>query len=129
MRAKEFIPEGTKGKLPKRVQQPSAGMHKFTDAERWNSDYKQYRLGLALACSDGEHKPEVDKESWVGRWKTAYPYTDMEQKMLELAYDAVEIEHEDLNHGNLHSEETESTYTVSPVANWNKHQVKKKKTK
>lgn len=115
MRANEFINEATTGKIPKRVQKPSAGINKFTDGEKWNSDYKQYRLGLAVACTDGKNKPDVDKESWVGRWKIAYPYTDAEQKMLELAYDAVEIEHEDVNHGNLHSEETDSTYTVSPV--------------
>lgn len=120
MRAKEFISEATAGKITKRQQSASRGLHKFSDGEKWNSDYKQYRLGLALACTDGQSIPEVDYESWVGRWKTAHPYTKIEADMLRVAYIAAKIEHEDLNHGDMNSEEPPDTYTVSPISNWNK---------
>lgn len=120
MRAKEFILEVKRGKITKRQGNASRGINKFTDGERWNSDYKAYRLGLALACTDGKIMPEVDFESWVGRWKTAHPYTEQEQEMLKRAYEATKTEHEDVNHGDMHSQELPSTNTVSPVSNWMK---------
>lgn len=115
MRAREFINEA---QISKRLQQSTRGLNKFTDGERWNSDYKMYRLGLALAACDGETMPDVDKESWVGRWKTTHPYSQKEQDMLKLAYKAVEIEYQDVNNGDMESKELDSTNTVSPVANW-----------
>lgn len=118
MRAKEFIMEATAGRLSSSQQNPSRGLHKFSDGEKWNGDYKQYRLGLALACTDGTNMPEVDFESWVGRWKTAHPYTKAEADMLRIAYIAAKIEHEDLNHGDMNSKEPPDTYTVSPISNW-----------
>lgn len=120
MRAKEFVREAKGAKISKRQQQASVGINKITDGERWNSDYKAYRLGLAVAPCDGVNMPDVDKESWVGRWKTTHPYTKEEQEMLKLAYKAVDIDHEDVNHGDLRSKELDDTYTVSPVANWMK---------
>lgn len=120
MRATEFISESSAGKLRPSQQDATRGVHKFTDAERWNSDYKSYRLGLAIAGCDGVNAPEVDFESWVGRWKTAHPYTQVEADMLRLSYMAAKIEYEDLNDGDLTSKETPSTYTTSPVANWMK---------
>lgn len=112
-------------KIPKRFQEPSTGINKFTDGERWNSDYKMYRLGLALAPCDGENVPDVDPESWVGRWKTAHPYTDTEQKMLKLAYKATKINYQDENHGDLKSMETPGVNTTSVIRD--PHERKKKK--
>jgi hypothetical protein len=120
MRAREFIKESTSGKLDSAKQNTSRGIHKFTDGERWNSDYKAYRLGLTVASCDGVNVPDVDFESWVGRWKTAHPYTQVEADMLRLSYMAAEIEFEDLNHGDLKSQEPDDTNTQSPVANWMK---------
>lgn len=120
MRAREFIVEAEKGHITKRQQYPTAGLNKFTDGERWNSDYKQYRLGLALACTDGKTAPKVDVESWVGRWKTTHPYTEVEQEMLRLAYMATKINYVDVNNGDMKSKELPDTNTVSPVAQWNK---------
>lgn len=120
MRAKEFINEAKAGHVTKRQQEPTRGMHKFTDAERWNSDYKMYRMGLALACTDGKHTPEVDFESFVGRWKMAYPYSEVEVDMLKRAYEATKTAFVDLNKGNMMSKELENTNTVSPVSNWMK---------
>lgn len=116
MKIREVISEATAGKLKPRQQQPSRGIHKFTDAERWNSDYKQYRLGLALAETDGITPPGVDYESWYGRWKTAHPYTQQEADMLKLAYAATKVAYQDLNNGDLRSQELESTNKISPIA-------------
>ena len=120
MRAKEFIVEKKQGKITARQQQSTVGLNKITDGDRWNSDYKAYRMGLALACTDGKELPDMDYESWVGRWKTTHPYTQEEQDMLKMAYQATNVKYEDLNNGDLRSQELKSTNTVSPVANWMK---------
>jgi hypothetical protein len=120
MRASEFIVEASAGNMSKRQQEPTRGIHKFTDAERWNGDYKMYRMGLALACTDGKNMPDTDFESFVGRWKMAYPYSDVEVDMLKQAYKATKTKFVDLNKGNLKSKELDGTNTLSPVSNWNK---------
>lgn len=120
MRAHEFIVERKGGKMTKRQQNPTRGMNKYTDADRWNSDYKLYRLGLAMACTDGIRVPDMDEESWVGRWKTLHPYSEKEQEMINVAAKAAGVKVNDVNHGDMRSKETDDTYTVSPVAQWNK---------
>ena len=126
MRAKEFINEAQQGKMSKRQQQATRGVHKFSDAEHWNGDYKMYRMGLALACTDGDSMPDVDFESFVGRWKMAYPFSDVEVDMLKRAYEATKTEFVDLNKGDLKSQELPSTNTQSPVSNWNPRNTPKK---
>lgn len=116
MRAKEFIIEGAPGKLTHVQQDPTVGLNRYKDGMRWNSDYTAYRLGLALGMTDGVQPPQMDPESWVGRWKTAHPYTKEEQEMFKLAYQAVGADYEDLNKGDLHSMETPDTNKISPVA-------------
>ena len=122
MRAKEFITEKTIGKISKKAQQPSRGINTYGDSEHISGDYTSYRLGLAVAGADGSGKTldNVDAKSWIGKQKTTHPYSELEQKMLKQAYKAVGADWQDLNHGNLHSEELKGTYTVSPVANWMK---------
>jgi hypothetical protein len=116
MKINEVIVEATVGKLTKRQQQSTRGLNKFTDGDRWNGDYTLYRLGLAVASTDGKTVPDTDKESWVGKWKVAAPYTQADQDMLERAYEAVGAKHEDLNHGDMRSQELEGTNKSSPVA-------------
>lgn len=116
MKINEVIVEATVGKLTKRQQQSTRGLNKFTDGDRWNGDYTLYRLGLAVASTDGKTVPDTDKESWVGKWKVAAPYTQADQDMLERAYEAVGAKHEDVNHGDMRSQELESTQKTSPVA-------------
>ena len=118
MRAKEFVNEATAGHMSKRQQEPSRGIHKFTDAEKWSSDYKMYRMGLALACTDGKSIPDVDFESFVGRWRMAYPYSQVEVDMLKQAYKATKTAFVDLNKGDLMSKELPNTNITSPVSNW-----------
>ena len=43
------------------------------------------------------------------------PYTDVEQDMLEKAFQAIGSEYKDLNQGDLKSKELESTNKRSPV--------------
>ena len=116
MKINEVITEATVGKLTKRQQQATRGLNKFTDGDHWNSDYTLYRLGLAVASTDGKTDPNTDKESWVGRWKVTAPYTQADQDMLKKAYKAVGADYEDINHGDMRSQELKSTGKQSPVA-------------
>ena len=116
MKINEVITEATVGKLTKRQQQSTRGLNKFTDGDRWNGDYTLYRLGLAVASTDGKTVPDTDKESWVGKWKVAAPYSQADQDMLEKAYQAVGAKYEDVNHGDMRSQELEGTHKASPVA-------------
>lgn len=120
MRAKEFIQESRVGKIQKKQRFPTRGLNKYTDNDKWNTDYKMYRLGLAMACTDGNIVPEVDEESWIGRYKTVHPYSQCEQDMMNVASKVVGVNIKDVNHGDMRSQEPPDTYTVSPVAQWNK---------
>ena len=116
MRAKEFIVEVSQKKISKRQSQSTRGLNTVSDAEHWNSDYVQYRLGMAVACTDGYIDPDMEAKSWVGKSKTTHPYTQQEQEMLKRAYKAVGASYKDLNHGDMESKELDSTEVVSPVA-------------
>ena len=76
-----------------------------------------YRLMMAAAMSDGSGEPiDIDGRSWIGKQKTAHPYTEEEQEMLKQAYKVSGAVYNDLNHGNLKSDELTSTNNTSPVA-------------
>ncbi len=116
MRAREFLSEKRQGKLSKRQQQPTVGLHKFRDPGGYDRSYELNRVMMAAACADGTDNPiEMDQASWVGKYNTAQPYTEEEHKMLKQAFRAVGSEAHDLNHGDLRSQELESTNKVSPV--------------
>lgn len=114
MKIKDIISE-SRGELKSRQRFAMRGLNKFTDGKKWNSDYTLYRLGLALASTDGKTMPEVDEESWVGKWKLTAPYSKEEQDMLHLAYKAVDAEHEDMNHGDMRSQEGPTINKTSPL--------------
>jgi hypothetical protein len=120
MRAREFMVERKGGKMTKRQQNPTRGVNKYTDDDKWNSDYKLYRLGLALAATDGKTMPEMDEESWIGRYKSLHPYSQCDQDMINVAAKVAGVNIHDVNKGDMRSQETPDTYTVSPVANWSK---------
>ncbi len=115
MKIKDIIQESV-GELKDRQRRATRGLNRFTDGKKWNSDYTLYRLGLALAATDGKTMPEVDEESWLGKWKLTAPYSQEEQEMLDLAYKAVHANHEDMNHGDLRSQEGPTIQKTSPVA-------------
>jgi len=115
MRASEFISEGKKGKMTKRQRYASKGVNTFSDAERVNSDYTLNRVMMAVACSDGKNIGPTAQDSWVGKYKSAHPYTKQEQEMLKQAYKAVGVSWSDLNSGDLESEELPEVNIASPV--------------
>lgn len=120
MRAREFIREARQAKLPKEKQDATTGLHLFSDAEMANSDYVMFRLGMALACADGTSPVDIDTKTWIGKQKSAHPYTDIEAKMLKQVYKLAGASFKDMNNGDLHSKEPKDTNTLSPVSNWNK---------
>lgn len=116
MKLREILSEVRAGKLGHRYQQPTRGVNVYSDGEKSSGDYTEYRLGLALACSDGKTPIDIDPKTWYGKKKLAFPYTDLEQDMLKQGYKAVGANYKDLNHGDLRSQELESTNKTSPVA-------------
>jgi len=119
MRAKEFITEKRLGKISKRAQQPSRGIIIYGDEDHISGDYVSFKLGQAMAMADGSGKSlDMDGISWHGKRKTVQPYSELEQNMFKQAAKAVGADYNDINKGNINSEELPSTNTVSPVSNW-----------
>jgi len=116
MRAKEFITEVTQKKISKRQDQSTKGLHVYGDSERWNSDYVAYRLGMAVAGTDGKTPPDMAAKSWIGKSKSTHPYTQEEAEMLKLAYKTVGADYKDLNRGDLESHELDTVNNQSPVS-------------
>lgn len=116
MKITEVINEGRKGKLTSRQRLATRGLNKFSDGEKWNGDYTLYRLGLAVAATDGKTVPDMDEESWVGKWKVTAPYSKADQDMLNAAYKAVGANVKDINKGDMRSQELKSTNKTSPLA-------------
>lgn len=116
MRAKEFITERKRAKMTKRQNQSTRGLNTYSDSERWNTDYVAYRLGMAVAGTDGQIEPELSASSWIGKSKSTHPYTQEEQEMLKRAYKAVGATYQDVNHGDMRSLELDTANKVSPVA-------------
>lgn len=115
MRAREFIQESENAKITKRKQFGTRGLNTFSDGEHWNTDYTLNRVMMAVASTDGTFVPEIDEKSWVGKTKTAHPYTKEEQAMLKMAYKAAGADYQDLNHGDMDSEEPPGGNVKSPV--------------
>ena len=126
MKIQELLSEAVQGKMSKRQNQSTRGVNTFSDAERWNADYVAYRLGMAVASTDGTNAPNMDRKSWIGKSKATFPYTQQEQEMLNQAYKAVGAKVIDLNHGDIESKELDTTNNVSPVADWQKSPQNKK---
>jgi hypothetical protein len=116
VRAQEFIAESDgNATISKRNQSGTRGLNTFSDGERWNTDYTLNRVMMAAACTDGTFVPDIDKKSWFGKGKTAHPYTQEEQDMLKMAYKAAGAKWDDLNSGDMDSEEVPGTNTTSPL--------------
>ena len=115
MRAREFIPEAKNAKLSDRKRFPTRGLNLYSDGDHWNSDYTMHRVMMALASTDGTFVPDLNPLSWVGKHKTAHPYTKEEQDMLKMAYKAAGADYHDLNNGDMNSDEMPDTDKVSPI--------------
>lgn len=116
MKIYEIITETKTGKLTKRQQQSSVDIDVYRDAQKANTDYVGFRLGQAMAMTDGTSVPEIDSESWYGKQKTVQPYTKEEQEKFKKAAKAVGAKYKDLNKGDLKSKELDTTNKTSPVA-------------
>lgn len=115
MRAREFLNETSVGKISRRLRSATRGLNTFSDGEKWNTDYTLNRVMMAVACTDGSFVPDIDWKSWVGKAKSAHPYTKEEQEMLKMAYKAANAKWEDINHGDLDSEEHPAVNKKSPI--------------
>jgi hypothetical protein len=113
---KVAVAETKRAPITKRQSQSSRGIITYGDTERANSDYVAFKLGQAMACTDGEKTPDIDGKSWHGKRKTVHPYTEVEQQMFIKAAKVVGADVTDINHGDMRSLELDSTYKVSPVA-------------
>lgn len=121
MKISDLLIEFKVGKITKKAQQPSRGIHAYGDSEHISGDYTAFKLGQAVAMADGSNKKlDMDGKSWHGKRKTTHPYSELENNMLKQAYKAVGASYQDINHGNMESEELKTTNTVSPVADWRK---------
>lgn len=117
MKITEIITEAKRGKMSKRQKQSTRGVHTYSDAEKMNSDYTAYRLGMAVAGCNGKDPAEhINATSWVGKKKSAHPYSKEESDMLKQAYKAVGASYDDLNHGDMESKELDTINRTSPVA-------------
>ena len=116
MKVYDVISEAASAKITKRQSQSSRGISTYSDAEKANSDYVAFKLGQAMAATDGKTAPEIDAKSWYGKKKTVHPYTEVENEMFKKAAKAVGADYDDVNHGDMKSKELDSTNTTSPVA-------------
>jgi len=116
MKVYDVISEATSAKITKRQSQSSRGISTYSDAEKANSDYVAFKLGQAMASTDGKTVPEIDAKSWYGKKKTVHPYTEVENEMFKKAAEAVGANYDDVNHGDMQSKELDSTNKTSPVA-------------
>jgi hypothetical protein len=116
MKVIDIISEAKQAKISKRQSQSSRGISTYGDSEKMNSDYVAFKLGQAMAGSDGKTVPEIDAKSWHGKKKTVHPYTEVENEMFKQAAKAVGASYEDLNHGDMKSKELDTTNKTSPVA-------------
>lgn len=114
MRAKEFITEKKVGKLSKRQQHPTRGLHVFANSN-FDRIYDLNRVMMAVATTDGTFVPEMDQESWAGKFNTAHAYTETEADMLKQAYKSAGVDYKDLNSGDDESQELDSTNIKSPI--------------
>jgi hypothetical protein len=115
MRANEFVSESKIGKIGNRKQMATKGLHKFRDENAADRIYELNRIMMAAASTDGTFIPDIDSESWAGRYDVAAPYTQQESDMLMMAYKAAGSDYHDLNKGDLDSKEVAGTNTQSTV--------------
>ena len=118
MRAREFITEAADAPMRPGHRSATRGLHLYKDGEHRSTDYVLNRVMMAAACTDGTFVPDIDQKSWIGKNKSAHPYTRQEADMLKMAYRAAGASYSDANHGDMDSEEAEGGNTKSPVVSF-----------
>jgi hypothetical protein len=91
------------------------GLNLFFDPSRTDSTYTLNRVMMAVAATDGTFVPEMNDESWIGKDRSAHPYTEEEQQMLIKGFEAAGAEYKDLNKGDFKSQEIPGVNITSPV--------------
>jgi hypothetical protein len=130
MRANEFIIEAnSEGKVHKNHANVQQGVSKMRDVGGYDRVYHMNRIGMALAQANGKDTKAVqdmDSASWIEKYNTAHPYTEEEHKMFQSAFNTIPTDHKEVLPWSK-SKEPEDTHHVSPTANWNPNNNKKKK--
>lgn len=114
MRSHEFVSE-QKGRITKRQQSGTVGLHLFGDASRMNNTYTLNRVMMAAAATDGTFDPDIDEESWIGKLRSAHPYTKIDADKLKRAYRTVGATYKDINNGDIESKEPPGGNSKSPI--------------
>lgn len=95
MRAREFITEN-EGKIHANHKKTSQGIVRVRDPDSIDRLNHLNRLAMAMACADGRSTKPIqgmDAYSWVQKYNTVHPYTDIENNMLTQAMKTVPTKH------------------------------------
>ena len=111
------LDEGKPGKLRKHVEQPGQGVIKMRDPGGYDRIYYWNRLMAAAGMSDGSGAPikDFDTASWLEKYNSGHPFTEVEFKMLQAAMKTVPTDGQVVSKW-AKSQELPSTNTTSPVA-------------
>ena len=122
MRANEFISESTPGgKMHKHHIDVGQGATRMRDVGGYDRTYHLNRIWMATAMADGKSaKPvDMDSSSFIEKYNVAFPYTDAEHLMVLAAMATIPTDSKELSKRSK-SKEPDDTYTLSPIADWNK---------
>ncbi len=113
MRANEFIQEAKNGKIHKDHVAVQQGVSKARDVGGYDRVYHQNRFMMAAAMSDGSGKPvDMDAASWIEKYNTMHPYTEIEHKMIKSAAKTVPTDFKQVTPWSK-SKEPDDTHKVS----------------
>ena len=120
MRAKEFLSELSvkpAGSMHQHHIDAGQGYTLARDVGGYDRTYHLNRMGMAMAMADGRSKKpvNVDPSSWVEKYNVYFPYTDMEQMMVNQALATIPSDAQEMEKRGK-SKETKDTNITSPVA-------------
>lgn len=113
MRAREFVREDAEKQIRKASQYSLPHAKQIRDLDQY---YGYYRLGIAFAGAPDEGTPT---EGPAKDNPTIWPYSDADEEIVRKGLKNQGVGGKDIVKKGK-SEELPSTYTVSPVAQWNK---------
>jgi hypothetical protein len=126
MKIHEIINEQKLGDIPLGHAEAAKGIHLFADPDGWDSDHHLERVMRAAAMADGSDDPiDVDNNSFVGKYSIAYPYTEVESRMMKQAFRALGSDtysHQE----HKPSQEQETVHKTSPTRQVGAITLKKK---
>ena len=97
MRASEFVNENKGGKMHDHHAAVAQGVSKSRDKGGYDRVYHQNRFMMAAGMSDGTNKTiDMDSASWVEKYNTMHPYTELEHKMIKSAAKAVPTDYKQI---------------------------------